>query len=317
MHAQRSSILAAGRLVALGVAVVVAAPSGAPHEADAALICQHQKKPKVFLRPNACKKKEQAVFDTGSEANQDSMLADLQSRATQTSTLLGAVCPEDPARRLLAVSPDVVGGLSMIGYLSTPLCRTLDDDAAACAGAYEVTAYGPSACAYLRGKCLPCDLPLDLISVCRNACQPPVTCAADPTRTTAVLNCDDVTTPAACAQAWSVTSQYATPTHRFQGTSCYWNTTAIPAGCERCQPADMSQGKCSNTCIATADLPRCRLGGRSYGRCDVHNGNPAACQQTYELGPYGTQTCWYDLGAAECHGCDAVTEAAGTCMNGC
>jgi hypothetical protein len=205
----------------------------------------------------------------------------------------------------------------MLGYLAGPLCRTLDDDPAACDQSYEVAGYGASACAHVRGKCVPCDTLLDVSGVCRNVCHPPVTCTADPSRTTLLRDCSDAPNPAACGAAWSATFSYATPIDVVRGVSCFWDATAMPARCDRCGPEEVSQGKCGNTCIASADLPRCRVGGRTFGRCGVLAGNPAACALTYQAGPYGTETCWYDAGPGQCEGCDPVAEAQGKCSNGC
>ena len=102
----------------------------------------------------------------------------------------------------------------------------------------------------------------------------------------------------------------------MRGTSCYWDTSAPPAKCDECDPEATSKGQCSNTCIAPADLPRCRLGGRTFD-CDVLDGNPATCSLTFQSGPYGSETCWYDAGPGECNGCNPVDESKGKCSNGC
>ena len=286
-------------LLAAVLATTLAA--GLPRDASGAVMCQ--KKKAVHVRANVCKAKEQAVFDTGE-------VGTIQS-------YLGLECAGEPQRRLLTVSRDVSASLGMLGYLAGSLCRTLDDDPAACGQSFELAGYGASACAVVRGKCLPCDILLELSGVCRNVCQPAVTCPADPSRTTVLLDCSDATTVAACAAAWSATTSYATPTDVIRGVSCFWDTSVVPAKCDRCSPEATSTGKCGNTCIAPADLPRCRVGGRTFGSCDVLDGNPAACNLTYQSGPYGTETCWYDIVPGQCGGCNPVDEAQGKCSNGC
>jgi hypothetical protein len=217
---------------------------------------------------------------------------------------------------MLTVSRDVAGMMSL-GYVAGPLCRMLDDDLARCAQAYEVGVYGTTACAAVGGKCVPCYPPLEAEGLCRNACQPPLGCPADPTRTDGRSECRSATTPAACAQSWTTTAEYATTTDVIRGTSCFWDTSVVPAACVECGPSATSRGQCANTCIVAADLPRCRLGGRSYGDCSALDANPAACALTYEMSLFGTETCWYDAGAGRCHGCDPIDESLGLCTNGC
>jgi hypothetical protein len=295
-------------LVLLASALAVALSASVPHEAGAAVMCQ--KKKAVRLRNDVCKAKEQTVFSTGA-------VGDLSGQVATVRTHLGLECPGDPQRRLLTVTRDVSGSLGMIGYVAGPLCRTLDDDPVACGQSFELASYGASACVLVRGKCVPCDVLLEVGSVCRNVCQPAVTCPADASRTTLLLDCSDATTAAACGAAWSATFSYAIPTDVVRGVSCFWDIAAMPARCDRCDPEATSMGKCGNTCIGPADLPRCRVGGRTFGSCDVLAGNPAACALTYQAGPYGTETCWYDAGPGQCEGCDPVAEAQGKCTNGC
>jgi hypothetical protein len=246
-----------------------------------------------------------ASFDTPRDAVLDTTLA---------ASTFGLACVQDPARRMLSADRDVTGLMSL-GYIGGTPCRTLDDDLASCAQAYEVGVYGATACAAVGGHCLPCYPPLEAEGLCRNTCQPPIGCLADPTRTHGREGCGSATTPAACAQSWTTTTEYATTTDVIRATSCFWDTTA--AACVGCRPETTSLGKCANTCIAAGDLPRCRLGGRSYGRCSALDGNPAACGLTYEQSPFGTQTCWYDAGPGECQGCDPLDASLGRCTNGC
>lgn len=305
-----------GLALIVGVALGIPAPGLAPGQADAALVCEHQRKPLVRLRVNACKRTERAVFDTGSEAAQDARLATVERRSGDAVTVVGLTCAQDPARRPLVAQRDLAGGMMMLGYVSASLCRTLDDDPAACAQAFESSTYGPTACAVVRGKCFSCHPLLELSGICRNACQPAIACVVDPARPTGRTSCSDATTPALCAQSWSVTSAYATPTDILRPTTCFWDAAAIPPACDECDPTDVSRGLCANTCLAAADLPRCRV-ARGYGRCSALDGNPAACVLTYEAGPFGTQTCWYDAGPAACRGCDPLVESMGMCDNGC
>ncbi len=274
-------------------------------DADAALVCQHERKPLARLSVKACKKKETTVFDT----------AEASVRLDQTAQMLGTRCAADPSRRLVTVDRDVAGLMSL-GYLAGSLCRTLDDDLAACAASYEMSYYGAAACAAINGKCMACYQPLELAGLCRNACQAPLACPADPARTVALSECPQATTPEACAQSYATTTGFAIPTDIIRTTSCFWNVTAIPAGCEECEPDAISRGRCANSCIAASDLPRCRLGGRSYGKCKALDGNPVACALTYELSVLGTQTCWYDAGAGECNGCDPLVESQGSAATG-
>jgi len=283
-------------------------------EAEAALVCQHQRKPLAHLRVDACKKKETAVFDTIA----DSARVDaLEARSTTTEQALGLTCAEDPGRRLLTADRDVAG-LMTLGYIGGTPCRTLDDDLASCAEAYEVGIFGSTACTAIRGKCMACYEPLEVLGLCRNACQPSIACTADPGRTVGRTACSQATIPEACVQSWSTTTDYATPTDVVRSTSCFWDATSLPPGCRECTPEQTSLGRCANSCIAAADLPRCRLGGRSYGECSALDGNPAACTLTYETSPlFGTQTCWYDAGPGDCQGCDPLDEFEGRCTNGC
>jgi hypothetical protein len=283
--------------------------------AGAAVICQQQKKkPVVHLRAGACKKSEQAVFDTQSEITQNQSLAETTSVIAETASVAGTKCVGDPARHLVPGTTDVAGGLLLLGYLSSSLCRTLDDDPTGCEAAFEPSIYGgTSACVYLAGKCQLCDVQLDATGVCRNVCQHPLSCALDPARTTRLSNCSEAANQPACEQAWTLGADFMRPPEVMRATSCFWDAGA----CSRCAPDAISQGKCTNTCIATADLPRCRASGRSFGKCSTLDGNAAACGQTYELGHYGTQTCWYDAGSGHCYGCDPVAESKVQCSNGC
>lgn len=303
-----------GRIIgALGLLGALCAARGPAREANAALVCQHQSKPRAHVRVKTCRKKETVVFDTAVDsARGDALAADQKEMATA----LGLVCAEDPARRLLTVDRDVAGLMSL-GYLGGPLCRTLDDDLGACAEAYEVGPFGAVACAPIEGKCMPCYQPLEVVGLCRNVCQPALACTADPARTLARTECADATTPDACSRSWTTTTDYATPTDIVRATSCYWNATAMPAVCAECTPDETSRGRCANSCISVSELPRCRLGGRSYGQCAVLDGNAAACAMTYELSALGTQTCWYDTGSGDCRGCDPFDEAEDRCHNGC
>jgi hypothetical protein len=258
-------------------------------------MCQVGKRPQPRIRADACRKKERLLFDTAS---------------------LGTSCPGDPARRMLTARRDVNGLFAMLGYIApSSLCRTLDTDPVACAAAFEPGVFGSAACTYVAGKCLACDLDLDAAGVCRNACAPPVTCA-DASRTLRTRDCEDLTTEATCMQAWAVSLRFATPTDVVRGASWWWNA-GVPGVCRRCDPADVSAGRCLNSCIAGAELPACRQPGRSFGQCDVLDANPAVCALTYELARYGTQACWYDVARASCEGCDPVSESLGKCVNGC
>lgn len=304
--------LSAGRIIVVALVMVVGG-SGAPgplataRDAGAALVCQHARKPRAFLRVDACRKKETAVFDTAADG----------ARLDALARVVGSTCPADPTRRLLTPDADVAGLMSL-GYVGGSLCRTLDDDLAACAESYETTSYyGATACAPVKNKCMPCYQPLDVLGICRNVCQPPVACTADPGRTSVQLECAAVTTPAACAQSWTTTVEYATPTDIVRSTSCFWDATAMPAVCRKCSPEDTSRGRCANSCIAATDMPRCRVGGRTYGRCAVLDGDPVGCAMTYETSIFGTATCWYDAGTADCSICDPLNEAQGRCTNGC
>jgi len=302
-----------GSVVAFAVLAMVLAPFGAAGEAQAALVCQHQKKPRAYLRVDACKKKETMVFDTAADTARIDALVAAQA---EVATAVGIVCAEDPGRRLLTVDRDVAGLMSL-GYLGGPLCRTLDDDLGACAESYEVGPFGATACAPVGGKCMPCYQPLEVADLCRNLCQPALACAADPARTLARSECFGATTPEACAQAWTTTTDYATPTDIVRATSCFWNAAALPPACAECTPRESALGRCANSCLRAGELPRCRLGGRSYGQCSALDGNAAACTMTYELSVLGTQTCWYDAGSGDCQGCDPLDESEERCRNGC
>lgn len=296
------------------VAVFVSPLPGASRDADAALVCQHQRKPRASVRIEACKKKETSVFDTDAES---ARLDALEALAGRTAQVAGVGCPEDPGRRLLTVDRDV-SGLMSIGYLGGPLCRTLDEDLAGCARGYEIGIYGATACVAMRGKCLPCYQPLEVLGLCRNTCQRPLACAADPERTVGVTACEQAATAEVCDQAWSTTTDYATPTDVIRTTSCFWDGSALPPGCRECTPDQTSLGRCANSCVPAAELPHCRLGGRAYGQCGALDADPVACGLTYETSPlFGTQTCWYDAGAGACQGCDPLDEQEGRCTNGC
>jgi len=300
-------------VVAFAIVARLLAPVGATGQAEAALVCQHQKKPRAQLRVEACKKKETAVFDTAADtARVDALVAE----QAEVATAVGLVCAGEPGRRLLTVERDVAGLMSL-GYLGGPLCRTLDDDLGACAEAYEVGPYGAVACAPIAGKCTPCYQPLEVLGLCRNRCQPALACAADPARTVGRSDCAAATTPDACAQSWTTTTDYAIPSDIVRATSCFWSTTAMPPACAECTPRERSLGRCANSCLGAGDLPRCRLGGRTYGKCSALDGNAAACTLTYEQSLLGTQTCWYDAGAGECRGCDPIVESEDRCQNGC
>jgi hypothetical protein len=284
-------------LALLAAVVGTAVPFDPASDADAAVVCQHRRKPLVRLRVEACKKSEMALLDT----------------AATTSTL-GLACVQDPTRRMLMADRDVTALLSL-GYVAGTLCRTLDDDLASCALAYEVGLFGATACAAVGSTCLPCYPPLEAEGLCRNACQPPIGCPADPTRTDGREDCGQAATAAECAQSWTPSAEYATPTDVIRATSCFWDAGIV--ACTACDPGDTALGRCANTCIAAADLPRCRLGGRSYGRCSRLDGKPGPCGRTYELSQLGTQTCWYDAGRGECRGCEPLDESLGRCTNGC
>ena len=296
------------------IAMVVAAsvlatawPAG--WSADAAQMCQVGKTKQVRLRAGSCRKKETSLFDTATSA---SAVADLQARATRTETSLAQTCPDDPTRTLISPNRDTNGLLFMLGYVGFSLCRTLDGNQAACNASFEPGAYGAAACAYVAGKCLTCDLVLDAAGVCRNTCMPALTCA-DVTRPTRVGSCEDVATQPACQAAFTLSLDYATPTDVVRAASCFWDGAA----CKRCDPERTSAGSCSNSCVGASDLPVCRAAGHAFGHCSALNGNPAACNMTYELSRYGTQTCWYDVGPGDCNGCDPVAESQGKCTNGC
>jgi hypothetical protein len=263
------------------------------------------------------------VFDTSTAANTAAVAVNtaavaantaavtaLQTRTERTDVMLGTSCPGDPSRTLLTANRDVNGLLLLLGYASVSLCRTLDADEAACNRSFESSTYGAAACAYIDGKCLMCDLPLDAVAACRNTCAPALTCA-DGSRQSRLGSCDQATTQPDCESAFTFSIEYATPSDMIRGASCYWSSGA----CYRCTPQDVATGKCTNTCLAATDLPVCRATGRAFGKCDALNADTAACNATFELGRYGTQTCWY--GAGTCNGCDPIAEKQGKCTNGC
>jgi hypothetical protein len=282
-------------------------------EAEAALICQQRRKPLAHLRVKACKKKESAVFDTIAES---ARLDALEARSTEAVQTLGVSCQADSGRRLLTAERDLTA-LITLGQFGGSLCRMLDDDLAACAEAYEVAFYGATACAAIHGKCMPCLQQFDVLGFCRNTCQPQLACTSDPGRTVGLTDCSQATTPEACARSWSTTNDYAIPTDIIRTASCFWDATSVPAACRQCTPVETSRGRCANSCIRAADMPRCRIGGRSYGSCPALNGNAAACALTYEMSLVGTLTCWYDAGSGACNGCDPLDESQGLCTNGC
>jgi hypothetical protein len=151
---------------------------------------------------------------------------------------------------------------------------------------------------------------LDALGICDNACQPIPPCV-DAARTDSVGDCDDVTTQPACEQSWGISSGYPTSDSLLKPTACYWNG----ADCDECQPNDVSEGNCTNTCITLDQTPVCRAEGRTYGDCDALDGNEAGCLSTFEITSFGTHTCWYDAG--ECTACDPEDEHAGSCQNLC
>ena len=196
----------ASRLVVLASIPALAWSAGSPRHAGAAVICQHPKKQAVRLRADVCKAKEQTVFATGSVGELSGQIAGVGTQVGELRTVVGLECPGDPQRRLLTATRDIGGFLVLLGYTQFSLCRTLDDDPTACGQAFEVARYGAGACVPVRGKCLGCDTLLEARGVCRNVCQPPLACPADPTRTTQVGGCSELTSQPACTQAWTLSS---------------------------------------------------------------------------------------------------------------
>jgi hypothetical protein len=293
----------------------------APPPGDAAVVCERvrKKRAKVHLRAERCKAKETVIFDTSDAASnlvsQGQQLAAQAARVGRIEGWLDLVCEGDPQREMLQPPADIGGPLVALGYASivASACRTLDDDPAACARKFEVRQYGASACAYVRGKCIPCDLVLAAAGICANPCQPPTNCPNDPSRSDAVTHCSDLGTQVECDRSWSSSSDFAVPGDAIRGTSCYWNAGV----CETCDAEAVSIGSCTNTCLAAADLPRCRDASRTFGHCAEHDGDQPTCGTRYEAGPYGTTACWYDVAGSKCERCDPDDEAGGKCTNPC
>jgi hypothetical protein len=298
-----------------------------PPDAEAVVVCQRGQK-KFRLRAETCKAKETPVFDTNALdgrvdghdgqldaqagqlaeqgeqlTEQGGQLTDQGTRVDNLEVALAHKCDGAPERELIPVSL-VGGGRGTFG------CRELDGDQAGCEQRFQTGEDGASACAYFNDNCIPCGVFLDALGVCDNPCQPVAPCA-DAARTAEVGDCDDVTTQPACEQSWGISFAYPTTDALLKPTTCWWNGL----DCDECQPDDVSNGDCTNTCVTPEQLPVCRAAGRTYGDCGELDGNEAGCLSTYEMDSFGTHTCWYDTG--DCKPCDPVSEHAGSCQNLC
>ena len=302
-------------------------------DAGAAVICERTKKKgtKAKLRGDECRSKETQVFDTGDASTglatqsgridqHDQQLSDQGNRVSQAEGKLGQVerqlgfvCEGDPDRVL--VTDDISSRLGLLGYLSSQRpspCRRFDADPAACAGAFTPGSLGVTACVPLLGKCLPCDVTLEATGACTNPCAGDApTCEADPTRTDFVAACDDLATQPVCERSWELSFASLIFGAVPEGASCHWTGTE----CIACEFDNDNGSGCTNSCATEGNLPICTDAGRSFGSCGDHDGDAPVCATTYQVGPYGAVSCWFD--GSDCERCDPLDELAGRCTNAC
>jgi len=290
--------------VATAVALAVAlAPIGVG-SADAAVLCQ--RKSKVKIRSETCKKKETLVQDLG-------MLAtDVAGQAAETAGLRGPFrldCPGAP-ELVQAVSDDsfYYDRIDCIGG-----CRTHDGSQAACEGAWALSEDGATSCFFFNGLCLPCADCGTRAGVCQNRCRVigTASCPGDPTRTTFAGGpgsdaCLGFGTQTACEAAF----------HFGLGkvpATCYWDGS----NCRGCGPYNENNGNCTNTC----QTPTCSDPARTTrAYCWGIGNDSTACNAAWHLSAKSgaePASCWFDTDASQCKGCGIKHELRGDCVNAC
>jgi hypothetical protein len=295
--------------LALGIATV--------QDAGAIVVCQ--KKNKVKVRPDVCKKKETLVLDlTMALGDQDTRVGDVEGNVDDVAQdvaelqgILGVECRDDPAR-VLSIGPEQGGEDSCLGGG----CRSLDGDQAACDGAYQVDrSRGASSCAFIEGKCLSCGNCAQAYDRCLDACETP-SCPGDPTRTNFVGGpnepaCPSIDNESDCALAWAIGGT--------EPVTCYWDLDA--ARCQGCGNQNERNGLCMNDCreaAVCADATRTVFaGGPGSEGCGAYDGDQPACESAWHRGNSGVASCWYDTGSGDCSGCGLPNQLRESCDNTC
>jgi hypothetical protein len=288
-------------IVAAVTAALLLGPALVP-DAGAAVLCQ--RKNRIKVRPEVCKKKETLIQDLGTlgtglagqTGRIDKIVQQFRLECVGAPNLVEATSKDS----LYFDSIDCAGG-----------CRTHDGDQTACEGAWAISNKGATSCFYFKGLCLPCAGCGEDAGVCDNTCRAPsapVTCPNDPTRTIFVgpsgtAACQSIDNQTECEQAYHESSN-GSP------ASCYWTGAA----CRGCGPSNENDQSCTNTCrtVGCADPARTTL-----VRCTNLGTDEAACAQAWHLtGNEGEPASCYFTGG-QCRGCGFPNELAGDCDNTC
>jgi hypothetical protein len=92
--------------------------------------------------------------------------------------------------------------------------------------------------------------------------------------------------------------------------SCWYD--AIDDECRGCGPRNLNDGFCTNTCVAA---PTCGADPtRTFGACEQFDGNPLACNNSFQAGFDGPVSC---VAFTRCSGCGLFNQGEGECSNTC
>lgn len=290
------------------ILLVLTLGGGALATAEAAIVCQHPKRPKQLRLepgPDCAKKGWVKVADLGKFVS----ASDLTPLSDLVSDELGLTCPGDPSRALATRRADS----------PNDGCRRYDGDPAGCAAAFQTTSIGSASCSYLRGRCYPCAGALEGYTVCTNACRPP-SCPGAPARSYAGSNCyglDEATCGTSYVEsrrdglikaATMATPALAETDTASQPQSCFWNGEY----CTSCSIYGQNRGDCTNECVA---LPACN--GRTLASCSAV-ATADACGQRFEVSEVtglAVSCAWTGIA---CQTCDEDAEYRyKSCANAC